>query len=75
MTAPRPAFLVTPYPRLAAEHHVTDYTGTSGSGCVVIDLDEDGACHLQLFSEEHARALEAAAAKAAAMFAARGESE
>ena len=73
MTAPRSAFLVTPYPHLAAEHHVTDYTGTTGR--VVIDLDEDSTCHLQLFSEEQARALEAAAAKAAAMFAARGESE
>ena len=65
---PRTAFLVTAWPDLAAEHHVTDYT--AGTGCVVIDLDAGGEFKLQLYSEDQARALITAAGKAAAMFAA-----
>ena len=65
---PRTAFMVPPFPALAAEHHVTDCT--AGTGCVVINLDAGGEWTLQLYSEDQARALITAAGKAAAMFAA-----
>ena len=65
---PRTAFLVPPFPALAAEHHVTDCTAATGG--VVIDLDAGGEWTLQLYSEDQARALITAAGKAAAMFAA-----